>query len=42
MIRGRLYVAGGANDSGSLRSLEIYDFARAALVERPGLRGAGP
>jgi N-acetylneuraminic acid mutarotase len=27
-IGGRLYVAGGANDTGSLRSLEIYDFAR--------------
>ena len=27
-IRGRLYLAGGANDTGSLRSLEIYDLAR--------------
>jgi N-acetylneuraminic acid mutarotase len=26
VIGGRLYAAGGANDSGSLRSLEIYDF----------------
>jgi N-acetylneuraminic acid mutarotase len=28
VIGGRLYAAGGANDSGSLRSLEIYDFER--------------
>jgi N-acetylneuraminic acid mutarotase len=28
VIRGRLYAAGGANDSGSLSSLEIYDFER--------------
>ena len=27
-IGGRLYAAGGANDSGSLRSLEIYDLER--------------
>jgi N-acetylneuraminic acid mutarotase len=26
VIGHRLYVAGGANDSGSLRSLEVYDF----------------
>ena len=34
--RDRLYVAGGANDSGSLRSLEVYDFERAALAQRAG------
>jgi N-acetylneuraminic acid mutarotase len=28
VIRDRLYAAGGANESGSLRSLEVYDFAR--------------
>jgi N-acetylneuraminic acid mutarotase len=28
VIGDRLYAAGGANDSGSLRSLEIYDFKR--------------
>jgi N-acetylneuraminic acid mutarotase len=28
VIGDRLYIAGGANDSGSLRSLEIYDFER--------------
>jgi N-acetylneuraminic acid mutarotase len=27
-LGGRLYAAGGANDSGSLRSLDIYDVAR--------------
>jgi N-acetylneuraminic acid mutarotase len=36
----RLYVAGGANDSGSLRSLEIYDFRRARW--RPGPSFPGP
>ena len=38
-IDGRLYVAGGANESGSLRSLEIYDFARNRWRSGPDLRG---
>jgi N-acetylneuraminic acid mutarotase len=37
---GRLYIAGGANDSGSLRSLEIYDFARRRWSR--GARFPGP
>jgi N-acetylneuraminic acid mutarotase len=39
VIRGRLYVAGGANDSGSLRSLEVYDFARRRWTSGPDLPG---
>lgn len=39
VIRGRLYVAGGANDSGSLRSLEIYDFARRRWSRGPDFAG---
>jgi N-acetylneuraminic acid mutarotase len=39
VIRGRLYVAGGANDSGSLRSLEIYDFARRRWSKGPDFPG---
>lgn len=39
VIRGRLYVAGGANDSGSLRSLEIYDFARRRWSNGPDFVG---
>jgi N-acetylneuraminic acid mutarotase len=39
VIRGRLYVAGGANDSGSLRSLEIYDFARRRWSGGPDFPG---
>jgi Kelch motif len=31
----RLYAAGGANDSGSLRSLEIYDFGRRRWTSGP-------
>jgi N-acetylneuraminic acid mutarotase len=31
----RLYAAGGANDSGSLRSLEIYDFGRRRWTRGP-------
>ena len=39
VIRGRLYVAGGANDSGSLRSMEIYDFARRRWSAGPDFPG---
>jgi len=39
VIGGRLYVAGGANESGSLRSLEIYDFARRRWSSGPDLPG---
>jgi N-acetylneuraminic acid mutarotase len=39
VIGGRLYVAGGANDSGSLRSLEIYDFARRRWSSGPDFPG---
>ena len=39
VIRGRLYIAGGANDSGSLRSLEIYDFARRRWARGPDFPG---
>jgi len=39
VIRGRLYVAGGANDSGSLHSLEIYDFARRRWSRGPDFPG---
>ncbi len=38
-IRGRLYAAGGANDSGSLRSLEIYDIRGARWRRGPSFRG---
>ncbi len=34
-IGGRLYAAGGANDSGSLRSLEIYDVERRRWTSGP-------
>ena len=34
-IGGRLYAAGGANDSGSLRSLEIYDLERRSWTGGP-------
>jgi N-acetylneuraminic acid mutarotase len=39
VIGGRLYVAGGANESGSLRSLEIYDFARQRWSSGPDCPG---
>jgi non-specific serine/threonine protein kinase len=39
VIGGRLYVAGGANDSGSLRSLEVYDFARRRWSSGPDFPG---
>ena len=39
VIRGRLYVAGGANDSGSLHSLDIYDFARRRWARGPDFPG---
>jgi N-acetylneuraminic acid mutarotase len=38
-IRGRLYAAGGANDSGSLQSLEIYDIRRARWRRGPSFPG---
>jgi N-acetylneuraminic acid mutarotase len=39
VVGDRLYVAGGANDSGSLRSLEIYDFRRARWSRGPSFPG---
>jgi N-acetylneuraminic acid mutarotase len=39
VIRGRLYVAGGANASGSLRSLEIYNFRRRRWRRGPSFPG---
>ena len=39
VLGGRLYVAGGANDSGSLRSLEVYDFARRRWSTGPSFPG---
>jgi N-acetylneuraminic acid mutarotase len=39
VIGNRLYVAGGANESGSLRSLEIYDFAKNRWRSGPDFRG---
>jgi non-specific serine/threonine protein kinase len=38
-IRGRLYLGGGANDTGSLRSLEIYDIARRRWSRGPDFPG---
>jgi hypothetical protein len=38
-IDGRLYAAGGANDSGSLRSLEIYNIRRARWRRGPDFPG---
>jgi N-acetylneuraminic acid mutarotase len=37
VVRGRLYVAAGSNSKGSLRSLEIYDFARRRWRRGPAL-----
>jgi N-acetylneuraminic acid mutarotase len=37
VIRGRLYVAAGANSHGSLRSLEMYDFVRRRWSRGPDL-----
>jgi serine/threonine-protein kinase PknK len=39
VIGDRLYVAGGANDSGSLRSLEIYSFRRNRWTKGPDFPG---
>jgi hypothetical protein len=39
VIGNRLYVAGGANDSGSLRSLEVYSFRRDRWTRGPGFPG---
>lgn len=39
VVRNRLYVAGGANGSGSLRSLEIYHFRRARWSRGPSFPG---
>ena len=39
VLGGRLYVAGGANDSGSLRSLEVYDFSRRRWTSGPSFPG---
>ena len=38
-IGDRLYVAGGANDTGSLRSLEVYDFRRRRWSRGPSFPG---
>jgi Kelch motif len=38
-IRGRLYAAGGANASGSLQSLEIYDIRRSRWRSGPSFPG---
>ena len=38
-LSNRLYVAGGANETGSLRSLEIYDFARHRWSRGPDFPG---
>jgi N-acetylneuraminic acid mutarotase len=38
-IDGRLYAAGGANDSGSLRSLEVYDIRRRRWRAGPSFPG---
>jgi N-acetylneuraminic acid mutarotase len=38
-LGGRLYVAGGRNESGELRSLEVYDFRRRRWRPGPDLRG---
>jgi N-acetylneuraminic acid mutarotase len=39
VIGGRLYAAGGANDSGSLRSLEVYDFGGRRWLRGPSFPG---
>jgi Kelch motif len=39
VVGARLYAAGGANDSGSLRSLEVYDFARRRWLRGPAFPG---
>ena len=39
VIRDRLYIAGGANDTGSLRSLEVYDFKRRRWRQGPSFPG---
>jgi len=39
VIGNRLYVAGGANDSGSLRSLEIFDFRKQRWLTGPSFPG---
>ena len=39
VVGGRLYVAGGANDTGSLDSLEVYDFARRRWRRGPSFPG---
>jgi N-acetylneuraminic acid mutarotase len=40
VVEERLYAAGGANDSGSLRSLEVYDFERRRWRRGPSFPGA--
>jgi len=39
VVGNRLYAAGGRNDTGGLRSLEVYDFARRRWRAGPKLRG---
>jgi N-acetylneuraminic acid mutarotase len=39
VVGGRLYIAGGANDAGSMRSLEIYDFGRRRWSRGPSFPG---
>ena len=39
VVGDRLYAAGGKNDTGSLRSLEVYDFVRRRWRRGPRLKG---
>ena len=39
VVGGRLYAAGGRNDTGGLRSLEVYDFGRRRWRLGPRLKG---
>ena len=39
VIEGKLYAAGGANDKGSLTSMEVYDFSGRRWRQAPSLEG---
>jgi N-acetylneuraminic acid mutarotase len=39
VVGNKLYVAGGSNSAGSLRSLEVYDFRRRRWTRGPGFPG---